>query len=402
MVRVKPTARDEHRRHRPRATTAGRPALRGERHHAIGRASVGKLVLAVLPAAVLLTGCGSSSAPSSEIGLPFRDDFSGPTCAWSTKTDPSVALACGQSGYQVVAKKPGTAQNIRIFLKTKSVELLSVAADAVHYAGPQPMSYGVSCWNSPDTGYAFVISPDGAWRILKLNLKAKPPETALAESSVATAIAGLGATNRISGDCVDEWWPPFDWTTRPHQEWVTRLTLSVNGRKIAVARDADLALDFVGVGLFVAAPKGGTEVRFDNFAARRARPGPMCKTAGIHYVGRTDQDRAVCFTLTPDGKRLREVGFDTAINCAGRGTTSSGSLDEEFDGILPVLGARGRIDQNVIAAVDRDGNPALAYLFRGRIRGADASGILSNKGFCESLKLKWTHIASPKGPSKGP
>jgi hypothetical protein len=347
----------------------------------------GRLVLAILAAAALLSGCGSSP-PSSEIRLPFKDDFSGPTCAWSTKTDPSVALACAQSTYRVLTKRPGAAQNIQSFLKTEPVELLSVAADAVQRAGPQRTSYGVSCWNSPDKGYAFVISPGGAWRILKLNLKTKPPETALAESSIATAIAGLGMTNRIRGDCVDEWWPPFQWT-RPHQDWVTKLTLSVNGRRIAATRDADFALDFVGFGLFVAATRGGTEVRFDNFAARRTPPERICKSAGIHYVGSTDQDRAVCFTLTPDGKRLREVGFDTAINCAGRGT-SSGPLDKEFEGVLPELGAHARMDQEVIAAVDRDGNPVLVYLFRGSIRDAAASGVLSNKGFCESLRLKWT------------
>jgi hypothetical protein len=341
---------------------------------------VGKLVLAVLAAAALLSGCGSSSPHG--VRLPFKDDFSGPTCAWSTKTDPSVALACTQGTYRVLVKRLGAAQNIRNFLTTEPVELLSVGAGAVERAGPKETSYGVTCWNSREKGYAFVISPGGAWRILKLNLKADPPETALAESSTATAIAGLGM-NRIRGDCRGEWWPSPD---SPHPRWRTTLTLSVNGRRIAATSDADSALDFAGFGLFVAATRGGTEVRFDNVAARRLSAKPNCTSTGIRYVGTTDQDTAVCLTLSPGGKRLREIGFDAATSCPAR--SSSALVHNEFEGVLPELGAHGGIDQEV-PILDKHGNQVAAYLFRGSINGAVASGVLSNRGFCESLKVRW-------------
>jgi len=343
---------------------------------------VGKLALAVLAAAVLMSGCGSTSPHG--VGLPFGDDFSGPTCAWSTKTDSSVALACAQGTYRVLVKRPGAAQNVRTFLQTEDVELLSVRADAVERAGLKENDYGVTCWVSRDKGYAFVISPGGAWRILKLNLKAKTPEAALAQSSTATAIAGLGVSNRIRGDCVDEWWPSRD---APDAEWVTTLTLSVNGRGIAVTRDTDSWFEFVGFGLFVAANRGGTDVRFDNVAARRLPAKSICTNPGIRYVGTTVKGAAVCFTLARDGKRLLEIGFGAATSCSGR--SSSADEHKEFEGVLPELGAHGRIDQDV-EIVDAQGNRVAAYLFRGRIKGAAASGVLSNEGFCESLKVRWT------------
>ncbi len=344
---------------------------------------IGELVLAVLAAAALSSACGSSSPHG--VRLPFTDDFSGPTCAWSTKTGSSVALACAHGTYRVLVKRPGAAQNIRNFLNTEPVELLSVGADAVDRAGPKETSYGVTCWHSRDKGYAFVISPGGAWGILKLDLKAELPETVLAESSTATAIAGLGMTNRIRGDCVDGWWPSPD---SPRPDWVTKLTLSVNGRRIAATRHADSGFDFEGFGLYVAPTRGGTEVRFDKVTARRLQARPTCtSTTGIRYVGTTDQDTAVCFTLSPDGKGLLEIGFDMGTSCPGR--SSSGPLHMEFVGVLPKLGAHGRIDQEV-SLPDNRGGTEPAFLFRGSIRGAAASGVLSNRGFCESLKLKWT------------
>jgi hypothetical protein len=128
-------------------------------------------------------------------------------------------------------------------------------------------------------------------------------------------------------------------------------------------------------------------VRFDNVAAQQSPAKPNCTSPGIHYVGTTDTNTAVCFTLTPDGKRLLEIGFGASTSCSGR--SSSTLVDNKFEGVLPELGTHGRIDE-VAGIPDKQGNEAAAFLFRGNITGAAASGVISNRGFCDSLKVRWT------------
>jgi hypothetical protein len=112
----------------------------------------------------------------------------------------------------------------------------------------------------------------------------------------------------------------------------------------------------------------------------------LCKFPGIRYIGSTDQGGAVCFTLTADGKRLLEVDFYSTTSC-GDGRDASTLVFSEYEGVLPELGAHGVVELKIPFY---DGQQQVAeLLFRGALRGAAASGVITNKGFCESLKVKW-------------
>jgi hypothetical protein len=111
----------------------------------------------------------------------------------------------------------------------------------------------------------------------------------------------------------------------------------------------------------------------------------LCKLPGIRYIGRTDQGGGVCFTLTPDGKGLLEVDFYSTTRCDAR--DSSTLVASEYEGVLPEVGAHGLV---VLKLPFQIGQREVAeFLFRGVVRGAAASGVLTNER-CQSLRAKWT------------
>ena len=121
--------------------------------------------------------------------------------------------------------------------------------------------------------------------------------------------------------------------------------------------------------------------------ARRLPAKSSCTSTGLHYVGTTDQDTTVCFTLTSDGKLLVEIGFEFPFGCS-----LSGSFQSEV--ASPELGPRRRIHQEVSIPVRADVAPS--FLFRGSIRGAAASGALSSFGpYCRSDTVTWTASRVP-------
>jgi hypothetical protein len=121
--------------------------------------------------------------------------------------------------------------------------------------------------------------------------------------------------------------------------------------------------------------------------ARRLPAKPSCASTGFRYVGTTDQDTTVCFTLTVDGNFLVEIGFEFPLGCS-----LSGSLQSE---VAPAkLGPHRRIRQEVSVPVREDVAPS--FLFRGSIRGAAASGALSSFGpYCKSDTVAWTASRVP-------
>jgi hypothetical protein len=139
-------------------------------------------------------------------------------------------------------------------------------------------------------------------------------------------------------------------------------------------------LGFVALCL-VGCDRTGTSRVANHEVARGAR---SCKAAGVRYVGSTDQNGEVCFTLTPDENRLLELGFDSVC--------PSALVHSRYKGILPKPGARGLIE---LAVPFYRGQRQIASLrFRGNIRGAAASGVITNQGFCED-KLQWTAHRQP-------
>lgn len=92
-----------------------------------------------------------------------------------------------------------------------------------------------------------------------------------------------------------------------------------------------------------------------------------CKKAGIHYAGRAAQDAVeICFTLSVDRRHLVESGwsFESASGCEEEGAVQS-AYPSDVD-------AAGHFD-------DPEG-------LSGTIRGARASGLLSDFEHCRTFK----------------
>jgi hypothetical protein len=246
----------------------------------------GKLVFAALAIAVLSCGCGAAS--QKQPGLPFTDDFSSATCQWDTAKDPFVSAGCVRGGYRVLVRNPLVPQNIRRFVTT-GVQSLRVEADAVQRAGTGSTLYGVSCWSARDKGYIFGVSPGGAWAIFKIDLKANPIQTSLAESPAAKAIPRTAKANRIRGECISS------------GQKATTLALYVNGKRIAEARDSHGHDPFKGYGFFVKTTKAGADARFDNFDARVLSKSEAAKLTQAGSENTSADASKIVFTSTRDG-----------------------------------------------------------------------------------------------------
>jgi hypothetical protein len=106
--------------------------------------------------------------------------------------------------------------------------------------------------------------------------------------------------------------------------------------------------------------------------------GTLCKRPGARYVGSTLHGGKVCFTLTLDGRALREVGFSFVAedNCRAR---ARGTNSADFSASPISLEDRGHI------ALDNG-----SILFRAEIQGATASGVLADRQICGTRRVKWT------------
>lgn len=200
---------------------------------------------------VLAAFCSACSAPGGSNELPVTDDFS--DCSrWLTEDDELVSLGCVDGVYRILIKDSRAIQSAFISLST-AVEMVSVEADAAYETGPEGAGYGVSCGAS-EQGYLFGVSPDGTWAIVKWT--DGTATNLLAESGTEDAIEGFSEANRIRGEC-------FGGGEKP-----TALALHVNGKTIATIEDPDGLTSFSEVSVWVVSDEAGTEVRFDNFAAR--------------------------------------------------------------------------------------------------------------------------------------
>src|SRR5206468_2825210 len=88
--------------------------------------------------------------------------------------------------------------------------------------------------------------------------------------------------------------------------------------------------------------------------AGRLQAKPSCTSTGLRYVGTTDQDTTVCFTLTADGKLLVEIGFEFPSGCS-----ISGSLQSEV--ASSELGSHRRIHQEVSIPIRGDVAPSFLF-----------------------------------------
>lgn len=111
-----------------------------------------------------------------------------------------------------------------------------------------------------------------------------------------------------------------------------------------------------------------------------ADPSTKCKLTGQRYVGTTSQKKRLCFTLTSDGRRLREYAYDYRNTCGG------GSLRTTIRGGLP-LSATGSFSTTGQG------------FFKGKVSGSQASGtarstsqsyILGSFETCDTGLVRWS------------
>jgi hypothetical protein len=185
----------------------------------------------------------------------FEDSFNGPCRGWSTDQDARVTLSCVDGAYRVLVRQPGRPQHSRLF-DVDGRPQLSIEADAV-LMKPRKGEFeghGVTCWSTRSLGYLFVLTPDGTYAIIKGDV-ASGAVRFLKEGKADYALPGVGARNRIRGDC-------------EVADGVARLAFYVNGERVGVARDKAAGNSFNGYGLVVATSERNTDVRFDNVLVR--------------------------------------------------------------------------------------------------------------------------------------
>jgi hypothetical protein len=203
------------------------------------------LALAVLACRALAPAGQPQHTPGAGRVL-YRDDFSDPASGWNR-----VTADRGQSDYADGA--------YRIFVDEKNVDIWSLAGhkygdvrlevDAYKVGGERDNRFGLICRAAgPDSFYAFIVSSDGYYGIGKIKgqeyhligMDALQPSDAIHLGS---------ALNSLRADCIGD-----------------RLTLYVNGKKLAEVTDSEFAFGDVGLiaGTYDTA---GTDIRFDNFTA---------------------------------------------------------------------------------------------------------------------------------------
>ena len=146
-------------------------------------------------------------------------------------------------------------------------------------------------------------------------------------------------------------------------------------------------------------------------------PKVQCKLAGVHYLGTTAQHQKVCFTLSANGKALREYSFGGRFKCDD-GTRDVGVTHIEPDstavdvGGLFVLGA-GAGGTKKITDVGKDGKfdgsvglrstgvsgYEIQSTFSGQIKNKAVAGVLRRRGkfnnppssvVCDSGTARWS------------
>jgi hypothetical protein len=120
-------------------------------------------------------------------------------------------------------------------------------------------------------------------------------------------------------------------------------------------------------------------------ASSVAAPTVQCKLAGKHYVGTTSQAQKLCFTVTSNGRGIRQYVFAIRFRCGNQ--TLPGVVFVRAGGVLISVGGTVSFAArtgNVAAIVGAAGSFADTFTlagrkpstFRGTIRPATATGSL--------------------------
>jgi hypothetical protein len=186
----------------------------------------------------------------------FSDDFSDPHSGWYVANDRLSATSYKEGKYWIRIKKPGSDAEVGNDLK-KIVRSADMQVDAREYKGGRGDDLSVVCYTNidSDVGYYFQIEPSrGGYDILRSKGRSNK---LLIQGFDPRAIHRVGARNHLSARCIGAA------TGQP-----ARLTLSVNQRFVAQARDPNGLRSFEGIGLHVHSRRGGSVASFDNALVR--------------------------------------------------------------------------------------------------------------------------------------
>ena len=115
-----------------------------------------------------------------------------------------------------------------------------------------------------------------------------------------------------------------------------------------------------------------------------------CKLSGVHYFGSGAKGTKLCFTLSSDGRKLRELVLDYRASCSSGGEAHATSrTTNPKTGVLTTLSASGAFSFG-----------SAGSYFKGAVRGSSASGKLRQKQSsagpgglpetCDSGVVSWT------------
>jgi hypothetical protein len=195
-----------------------------------------------------LIGCGQllpTGTVSQGQQLIYRDDFSNPSSGWTPGLqgkgeaayfDGVFRLAVDQP-YQNLYAEPGL-----------NLEDVSISVEAIKIGGDRNNRFGIVCrLKPPGSYYVFLVSSDGYYGIGKvkgLDYQLLGSQALLPSPKIPQGSAYV----RLRADCIKD-----------------RLTLFVNGEKLAETNDAEFTAGDVGI--FAGAyAQPGVEILFDNFS----------------------------------------------------------------------------------------------------------------------------------------
>jgi hypothetical protein len=173
------------------------------------------------------------------------DDFSNSNNGWNTWNEDGSVVDYNSGGLRFYINPLNFDYWSTFPLNLKDVQVDVVAS---RVTGPDDNHYGIICrYKNRDNYYSLLISSDGYYGIVKVkdgNYSLLTGE----DMQFSEAIQQGESTNYLRAECIGQ-----------------NLILYVNGQKIAVANDTDLASGRVGL---IAGTYGveGVDILFDNFA----------------------------------------------------------------------------------------------------------------------------------------
>jgi hypothetical protein len=230
-------------------------------------AFVGTIIAAILACVGSITAAGIASLPSisnqlvpilrgtsTPAGTPtisnilFQDNFGDFGSGWERSVEPSSVADYYGGGYRIYAKDPDL---IVWSHPNKNWSDVRIEVYATQSGGPDDNAFGVMCrYQNADNYYFFLISSDG-YAGIGLQQNNVPKLISASEMQPTNSIKKGKATNHIRAECAG-----------------TTLTLTVNGERVANARDVSFASGDVGL-MVESYDEGGPDILFDNFVVTK-------------------------------------------------------------------------------------------------------------------------------------